>query len=77
MVCKRCQGTMAKEPIFTLHGEISMLHCINCGEWIDTVVISNRKRSPVYFKEPQSAKARNAAASLWWESVQSRRQVVS
>lgn len=77
MICKRCQGTMAKEPIFTLYGEISMLHCINCGEWIDTVVISNRNRSPVYFKEPQSAKARNAAASLWWESVRSKKYLVT
>ena len=77
MICKRCEGTMAKESIFTLYGEISMFHCLNCGEWIDTVVISNRMRPQVFPKKVLMGKERLAAASIWWKSVRSKKYVVS
>jgi len=50
MRCLRCQGTMVEEWIFTEgEGGASMARCVNCGNLIDPVVISNRDRSSVGF----------------------------
>lgn len=77
MICKRCQGVMSKESIFTLYGEISMFHCLNCGEWMDDVVVSNRSRHQVFIKNVQDRKDRLNAASLWWKFVRNKKCVVS
>lgn len=77
MRCKRCEGLMVKEMIYSKNGEVSMYRCLQCGECIDTVVISNRNCSPVLIKRAAIGRERLAAASLWWESVRSKKCLVS
>jgi len=60
MKCIRCQGVMVEEWIFTRkEGGTSMSRCLNCGNLIDGVVISNRGRSSVCFQEAQNGKRRS------------------
>jgi len=50
MRCLRCKGTVVEEWIFTeREGSASMARCVNCGDLIDPVVISNRDRSAARF----------------------------
>ena len=78
MICHRCHGMMSKKSTSTFYEEeIFMFHCLNCGEWIDKVVVSHRDRSQTYNQKVQSGADRPAAASLWWESIRNKKQVVS
>lgn len=77
MRCKRCEGLMVTEMIYSKNGEVSMNRCLHCGECIDTVVISNRNSSPSLVKKTSIGKERLASASLWWESVRSKKCLVS
>jgi hypothetical protein len=50
MRCLRCHGTMVNEWIFTENERGSLMtRCVNCGDLIDPVVISNRVHSSVNF----------------------------
>jgi len=52
MRCLRCQGTLLKEWVFTENeGGALMVRCVNCGDLIDPVVISNRDRLSVRFQK--------------------------
>lgn len=55
MRCLRCQGTIVEEWIFTeREGGAAMARCVNCGDLIDPVVISNRDRSSSpFFKDAE------------------------
>ncbi len=51
MICPRCQGWMAKETCMDLKDEmgifiISVLHCLNCGEVVDPLILQNRLSAP-------------------------------
>ena len=55
MKCRRCQGIMVEERIFTRDGGTRMTRCVHCGDLVDTVVISNRNRpAPDFPKAPGS-----------------------
>jgi hypothetical protein len=48
---------MVKEWIFTENeGGTLMARCLNCGDFIDPVVISNRIRSSVHFLKTRRGK---------------------
>lgn len=44
MKCRRCHGMMIRERIFTEQGGIPIVRCVHCGNVIDIVVVSNRRR---------------------------------
>lgn len=49
--CRRCQGFMVPSVTDTLLLEIAEApqtlawRCVNCGEWIDVTIVTNRKRA--------------------------------
>jgi hypothetical protein len=45
--CVRCGGLLMRdeEPSFSIDREMSLLHCIQCGEWIDELILWNRVTS--------------------------------
>ncbi|HTN43232.1 MAG TPA: hypothetical protein VMN77_05475 [Nitrospiria bacterium] len=58
MKCRRCQGIMVEERIFTRDGGTPMCRCVHCGDLVDTVVISNRDRPSSPFPKTQSGRDR-------------------
>ena len=47
MICTRCQGHMTKETCRDLEDDmgiitIAVLHCMNCGEVVDPLILQNR-----------------------------------
>ena len=49
-VCRRCQGLMVPSFTDSLFLEIAegvrdpSWRCVNCGEWLDETIVSNRQR---------------------------------
>jgi len=48
---------MVESTIFTQEGGTPMARCLNCGDIVDTVVISNRRRSLPGFCKKHGKKA--------------------
>ena len=51
MLCFRCNGLMAKETCMDLKDDmgiftIVVLHCLNCGEVVDPLILDHRGRVP-------------------------------
>lgn len=51
MICPRCQGCMTQETCMDLKDEMgiftfSVLHCLNCGEVVDPLILQHRLRAP-------------------------------
>lgn len=51
MICARCQGCMTKEICMDLKDEmgiftIPVLHCLNCGEVTDPLILQHRLSAP-------------------------------
>jgi len=51
MICLRCQGHMTKEICMDLNDEmgiftIPVLHCLNCGEVVDPLILQHRLSAP-------------------------------
>ena len=62
MICKRCQGLMAQEEPCDWGGKkgsasSAAFRCISCGEFIDQVILTNRRRKAVrinhFTKQPR------------------------
>lgn len=62
MECPRCHGMMVYEQIFTTQGRLHVARCIHCGDIIDDVVISNRRRPNFHIKK--IFRGCNAVASI-------------
>ena len=59
--CFRCHGFMTKETCMDLEDErgiitIPVLHCLNCGEVVDSLILEHRKNVPA----PMMGRARVA-----------------
>jgi hypothetical protein len=51
VICTRCQGLMTKETCMDLKDEmgiirIVVLHCLNCGEVVDPLILEHRLSAP-------------------------------
>ncbi|TAK01189.1 MAG: hypothetical protein EPO39_14670 [Candidatus Manganitrophaceae bacterium] len=42
--CSRCRGMMVEDWVFTDEGEIAMVRCIRCGNSLDSLILSNRRK---------------------------------
>jgi len=49
MTCQRCQGLMVASKLWDDMISVDILshYCLNCGEMIDRVIVSNRVAYPV------------------------------
>ncbi|MDH5740449.1 MAG: hypothetical protein OEY77_09000 [Nitrospira sp.] len=69
--CTRCRGLMV--PCFTdaLFLEIAestqspSWHCVNCGEWLDETILSNRQR--MRYTGPRSSESASASSYRRWK----------
>lgn len=44
MTCRKCDGWMCKEMIYTDQGSLVVFRCVHCGEIIDPMIVNNRRR---------------------------------
>ena len=71
MFCLRCHGLLNKEIWVDPEDElgiiaIEVLHCLNCGEVVDPLILQHRKRVPA----PSIGRARVAPkTSLTWSGA--------
>lgn len=45
MICARCEGFMYDGYLAEANGIYSVKKCVNCGEMLDEVILSNRNRT--------------------------------
>lgn len=45
LMCPRCGGSLGSSSIYTEQGNYQSVHCVNCGEYIDSVILQNRRNS--------------------------------
>lgn len=61
MNCRRCKGLMSFEELQDLQDgirHVSALRCIVCGDIVDPVIMSNRKRAISELVRPLGGRAR-------------------
>lgn len=46
MICPRCGKEMLRQYVSTAEGALVMWRCLWCGEYLDPVVVKNRKAPP-------------------------------
>ena len=65
--CPRCQGLMGRETCMDLADEkgvfiIPVLHCLNCGEIVDPLILAHRQIAPLPFKSRARVAPKTALA---------------